>query len=579
MSSVMPQFSNVVAWAIQVGCVALAALAVSALFRVRHPATRYAFWRAVLALCLLLPWVPMPRAVSASGAVSVVTSVVAEGRGVPGPVDEVPFDWAGVAFALIGAGAGVRVAWLAFGYTRLRRLRRAGISAADHEFSPVQAALGTRADIRYVREVRQPVTFGLTRPVVLLPEALRGGAAATRHAIAAHELVHVRRRDWCWVITEELVRSVLWFHPVMWWLISRVQHTREEVVDAKVVALTGRRREYVEALLAFADGVPLAPAPAFARRRQLFRRIVLLSTEDVMSLRRTVVSALVMLFVVLAAVAAAARTFPLRASEAASAQSSLAALLQPPGPFEQSARRVTDENAVPKRLYGDEPQFPQAATGKDTSAAVTLRVTVDPAGNVAEVRLGGVTFSRGDISGTVSAGGFDQFVAKAVFKNASGMVITAESMRPMLEAFIESAADAVSRWHFEAPRDGAVTFLTTAYFNNGEVSTASASAQRAAVKADGALRVGGNVTPPLKVKDVKPVYPPEAKEAGVQGVVIAEVRVEPDGRVGDATILRSIPALDAAALDAIRQWEFVPTHLNGVAVPVIMTVTIQFTMQ
>jgi periplasmic protein TonB len=48
--------------------------------------------------------------------------------------------------------------------------------------------------------------------------------------------------------------------------------------------------------------------------------------------------------------------------------------------------------------------------------------------------------------------------------------------------------------------------------------------------------------------------------------------------VQDARVLRSIPLLDAAALDAVKQWEFTPTLLNGVPVPVIMTVTVQFTL-
>ena len=56
-------------------------------------------------------------------------------------------------------------------------------------------------------------------------------------------------------------------------------------------------------------------------------------------------------------------------------------------------------------------------------------------------------------------------------------------------------------------------------------------------------------------------------------------RFGPDGAVKDAKVLRSIPLLDQAALDAVRQWVFTPTLLNGVPVPVIMTVTVQFTLQ
>jgi protein TonB len=74
------------------------------------------------------------------------------------------------------------------------------------------------------------------------------------------------------------------------------------------------------------------------------------------------------------------------------------------------------------------------------------------------------------------------------------------------------------------------------------------------------------------------VYPAVAQSARVQGVVIIEARIGPDGRVSNARVLRSIPLLDQAALDAVMQWEFTPTRLNGQPVPVIMTMTVQFTL-
>src|SRR5437868_4259489 len=93
------------------------------------------------------------------------------------------------------------------------------------------------------------------------------------------------------------------------------------------------------------------------------------------------------------------------------------------------------------------------------------------------------------------------------------------------------------------------------------------------------VRVGGNIRPPTKTKDVKPTYPAIAQSARVQGVVIIEATIGPNGAVQEAKVLRSIPLLDQAALDAVRQWQFTPTLLNGVPVPVIMTVTVNFTLQ
>ena len=97
--------------------------------------------------------------------------------------------------------------------------------------------------------------------------------------------------------------------------------------------------------------------------------------------------------------------------------------------------------------------------------------------------------------------------------------------------------------------------------------------------ATGAYRVGGAMQPPKKLKDVPPDYPPLAQEARVQGVVIMEVRIDEHGMVGDVRTLRSIPLLDQAAIDAVKQWQYTPTLMNGVAVPVRMTVTVNFSLR
>ena len=95
----------------------------------------------------------------------------------------------------------------------------------------------------------------------------------------------------------------------------------------------------------------------------------------------------------------------------------------------------------------------------------------------------------------------------------------------------------------------------------------------------GPQRTGGVVKTPLKVRHVPPIYPAIAQQARVEGVVIIEAIVGVDGRVMEARVLRSKPLLDEAALAAVRQWEFTATTLNGVPVPVIMTVTVNFTLR
>lgn len=93
------------------------------------------------------------------------------------------------------------------------------------------------------------------------------------------------------------------------------------------------------------------------------------------------------------------------------------------------------------------------------------------------------------------------------------------------------------------------------------------------------VRPGGVIRYPAKVHHVSPVYPRIAQDARVSGMVILEAIIGVDGRVQDVRVLRSKPLLDQAAIDAVRQWRFTPTLLNGVAVPVILTVTVNFEMQ
>ncbi len=93
------------------------------------------------------------------------------------------------------------------------------------------------------------------------------------------------------------------------------------------------------------------------------------------------------------------------------------------------------------------------------------------------------------------------------------------------------------------------------------------------------VRPGGDIRPPQKIHDVAPTYPAIAQAARVQGVVIIQATIGPDGQVVDATVLRSIPLLDQAALEAVRQWRYTATRLNGQPVAVVMTVTVHFTLR
>lgn len=164
---------------------------------------------------------------------------------------------------------------------------------------------------------------------------------------------------------------------------------------------------------------------------------------------------------------------------------------------------------------------------------------------------------------------------------ASSIAITAAP----LHGTVESAAPRVL---YKAETgyigDDVFTYEARAQYPNGDPMTMRVRVKVAVVAAAFSrpqipVRVGGSIPPPRRIKDVKPVLPPEARAAGVTGVVVVEATIGADGKVGDMVVRRSIPLLDSAALDAVRQWEFAPTTINGRAVPVMMTVSVNFALQ
>jgi TonB family protein len=531
------------------------------LLRLHAPGVRYVLWRTLAIGCVLLPWVQHHRPVRTAVSVELATVHTASAsvpRGLPGP----NFDIAVIVLSVLGAGVAVRLVWLMVGVLRLRHLRRSGVSAQTALEEELQQTLRTRADVRYSTHVSQPVTFGLRTPVVLVPESLREQPLDVQRAVIGHELIHVKRRDWAWLLLEECAVSVFWFHPAAWWVASRIQLAREEVVDELAILLTGKRKPYVEALLAFSDPLSIVPTAAFARRRHLLRRIALITREDLMSSKRIVASCAVMAIVLPVGAWSAMSAFPLQAASVQGAQPATA-----PGPLERKAHPVTPENPVPRRIHYEPPVVPDAS--KASSAKVAVKVTLDESGGVAEARAIGIAAVGDGFSVDLSG---DNLVAW--LEGAGTAIVAADkapAMRETIHALIESATTAIKSWRYDPPAEAPLTFTVTIRYGD-EPETMAFSA-----KADAkALRVGGAIKPPLKLVDVRPVYPDDARAAGVGGTVIIEARIGADGSVEAAHVIKSIPLLDRAALDAVKQWKFAPTLMNGVPTPVIMTVTISF---
>ncbi len=92
-------------------------------------------------------------------------------------------------------------------------------------------------------------------------------------------------------------------------------------------------------------------------------------------------------------------------------------------------------------------------------------------------------------------------------------------------------------------------------------------------------RVGGDIKPPQRLSYKAPQYPATAQAARIEGTVILEAVIDADGAVQNVRVSKSVPLLDRAAIEAVQQWRYTPTRLNGVAIAVIMSVTVTFTLR
>ena len=315
---------NVAAHWIQAGGVAGAAWLGMAALRLRDSAFLLRYWQAVLLLLLLTPWMQPWQPVATTPAhgsgeaelagtadVSVAVSIVAL-LAERWSVDP----WTGV-LGLLAAGVVVRLLWLGLGLVRLGRLAR-----VTHRVAPPEPARQflSRFRIRPVfvqpPDARMPCSFGLFRPTVRLPAAFDRLEPGFQRDIVYHELVHLERRDFATAMVEEMVASLLWFHPWVWLIRRRIQLHREQVVDAAVVHCTGDRHAYVRCLVALAGhphALPLA-APVLRATELRARTDALFEKMGTMSKRRSAVLSMGLCAALGVTVWTAATAAPLRSA-------------------------------------------------------------------------------------------------------------------------------------------------------------------------------------------------------------------------------------------------------------------------
>jgi TonB family protein len=593
-------WSNVVAYSLQVGLLVGIAGCLPALLRVRLPKARLVFLQLLLLACLLLPLVRPWRSQTVSGLVQVSQGPITP-EPARGPEKRLHISGAEVALAVLGAGFAARMGLLALGFWQLRRYRR--------NSEPLNLASGweATAEFRLSADVPSPVTFGLMRPVVLLPHRFLKIDTAMQNAILCHEGLHVLRRDWLFTLAEELVRAVFWFHPAIWWLLGEIQLAREQAVDREVVQTTRARDPYVDALLAIAGAAPLcdlAPAPLFLRKRQLKQRILAILKEAQMSNTRLTLTLAAGLAALGATCWMVTGAFPLLAAPqmpadapGVSVDTGGAQLMHRAGiPYPSGAAAKHIQGTVVAQLKLDENgsvvdaavlSGPEELRKAVLESALNWHFAKESAGSTRQIA---VTFEAPADGGTADAPA-SQAAPQRVHSNST-LHIKSIAIRGLSDAARDELLSRLPAREGDTINSDTLVHMQMAIRNFDEhlvfriagtkdfdivISPPSGPATQPRAPS-GPIAVGGRIQAAMLLEHPDPVYPQEAKQAGVSGHVLLDTVIGPDGHVTDIHATSGPALLHPAAIDAVKQWVYKPTLLNGEPVAVRTTIDVNFTL-
>ena len=527
----------------QVLLIVCAAALADALLRGAAATARLGYWRAVGVICLTLPFIAsrardLPAVAVTFGVLPVdrVMTSNASSPILPRIGEAIPIVWA------CGAVAGL--VWLMAGAWRVRQLRLRSVPAVMGEaIDALRVDLAVNTEFRWSDDLQQPVTLGIRRPLVLLPRRFEDLGDEARCAVACHELLHVKRRDWLWTVIEAHVRALFWFHPGIWWLVDRLQLLREQVVDELVVSRTASRREYLLALMAFADSArPTVLSSAFLRRRHLKSRIRELLKESHMSFRRLALTMMALTIVMGGVTAVTVRALPLNLN--ALAQTGAASRLEI-----RLAETMPGVGLREAIVSGSDQRIYLHPTPLATWSDVTIARVIGP-GNPTSVA---VTFNS-DAAARL-ASGTATHVGKPVAIILDGRIVAA----PIVRSPISDSA--------------VITGLTPA--SAGDLIEANLACRNNPAQCVAAAL-------PVPVYQEKAVYTEAAMDAQIQGSVLLEVVVMPDGSSGPVTVVRSLDSangLDQQAVDALKRWTWKPGTRNGEPARVAVQVEMRFTLR
>jgi TonB family protein len=424
-------------------------------------------------------------------------------------------------------GAAVASLLMVLSLVRLARLTRTATAVADRRWTEatdeLRQLLNVGPQVQVLR-TNQPGligTCGWRRPRVLLPPECDSWSDDRIRIVLGHELAHIRRADWMLQVAAEAVRAVFWYNPLFWMACARLRSESEQAADDAVLEAGVPPPEYAAHLLEIARACrrPLGGGAVvpMARRSTLEGRIAAM-LNTTLAHQRPTRRALAAALVVIAGVTVAAASF--RGSDQGQ-----------PRPLTGTVYDMT--GAV----------LPQVAVTLQNAAGLRQTATTDRFGRF---DFGVIAPGRYLLTSTLI--GFLPLAQDITLQDARqwDRVITLQV------GMLQETVTVIDRRPSGVPPQ----------------STTPAP-------------VGGNIRTPRKTVDIRPGYPEALRAAGIEGVVPIGAVIGADGSVVSVRVLssRAHPDLTKSAVDAVRQWRFTPTLLNGEAIEVYMTVTVRFSLE
>jgi TonB family protein len=439
--------------------------------------------------------------------------------------------------------------------------------------------------------VATAMTLGVFRPWILLPPEHRLWDVELLRAVLLHELAHVRRRDCLTQYLPNVVCAVHWFNPLVWLARSEMLCESERACDDAVIRSGMSGSVFARDLVEIARSIRskgdflMSTAVTTKLERRIRRLIDPAANRRPLTAGRTAVGA----------VLALALLVPIAAVRAEQTFKAPTAISLPDATAEPTV--TTDpEVAAPKksqRAVVQIAQVTQATPAPQPSPTGSLSgVVTDPTGAVVAGATVGIQVSPGT-SGVAAAGGgrgagavrystVTGAVGQWSFPSLPAGTYTIEVQAPGFRTFnkLISVSQGVNNQVNSNLLIGRAqeSVTVTAARPNASAGLTSPPAVQSSSRP---IKVGGNVEAAKLIRQVQPIFPQSARDQGIQGSVTFEAIIDKAGFILNTQLVSTYaPAeLVQAALDAIKQWQYTPTRLNGEPVDVLTEITVNFTLQ